>query len=181
MKRLAAAGLLLALCAASAGCGDSTSRLLPTRYRTIYIDPFVNHIPFEQEPSDRRVGYQANVPRLEEDVTRAVIDQFIFDGNLRITKEKATADLLLEGEIVDFYRDSLRKTDDDTTEEFRLNLGAHVRLQDKGGNVLFDEPRLFGDTTYVAVGGFAVPETTAVQNLVSDFSRRVVERVVENW
>jgi hypothetical protein len=60
------------------GCGYSTSRLLPAAYRTIYVEPLTNRIPITEEVSER-FGYQANLPRLQEDVTRGVIDRFLFD------------------------------------------------------------------------------------------------------
>lgn len=156
------------------------TRLLPANYRTIYIDPFANQIPFTEEVSERS-GFQAILPKLEEDVTRGVINRFLFDGNLRVTTKAEAADLRLAGVIRDFYRQPVRRRDDETVEEYRLNLVASVVCRDREGKVLFDEPSLIGDATYFLSGPLARGEPAAVDDLITDFSRRVVERVVENW
>jgi len=162
------------------GCGYSATRLLPAHYRTIYIEPFKNQIPITDEISEH-AGYRTNLPQLDEKVTQGVIDRFLFDGNLRITTKPEQADLLLTGEITDFYRQDVRRLDDNTAEEYRLNLAASITLRDREKAVVFTEPRLIGDATYFVSGALAKPESTAVDELVTDFSRRIVERVIENW
>ena len=162
------------------GCGYSTGRLLSAEHRAIYIEPFQNQIPITEEVSEQH-GFQTNLPRLEERVTRGVIDQFLLDGNLRVTTEPKAADLVLGGIVQDFFRQPLRRLDDNTVEEYRLNLGARLTLRDKKGTLLWKETRLIGDTTYFVSGASAISESTAVDNLITDFSRRVVERVIENW
>lgn len=172
---------LLALLALTlAGCGYSASRLLPAQYRTIYVEAFDNKIPITRE-FDEKAGYITNIPQLEEKTTQGVIDRFLFDGNLRVTNEPATADLLLTGELRDFYRQPLRRTDDSTVEEYRLNLTASVRLRDREGKVILEEPNLVADSTYFLSGALSRTETAAVDDLVTDFSRRVVEWVIEYW
>ena len=163
-----------------AGCGYTTSRLLPAAYRTIYVEPLKNQIPITEEVNEQ-LGYQANLPQLQEDVTRGVIDRFLFDGNLRVTTKREEADLVLDGEIIDFLRQPVRRLEDGSAEEYRLNLTAHLTLRDRKGTQVFEEPGLIGDTTYFVTGTSAITETVAVDNLITDFSRRVVERVVENW
>lgn len=162
------------------GCGYSATRLLPPEYQLIYVEPFKNRIPISEEMSER-TGFIANLPRLEEDVTRGVIDRFLFDGNLRVTSNPQEADLLLHGEIYDFYRQAVRRFDDDAVEEYRLNLTASLSLVDKDGKMILEEPHLVGDTTYFVTGASAKTESAAVNDLVVDFSRRVVEWVIEYW
>ncbi|MBI3322100.1 MAG: hypothetical protein HYZ94_00265 [Candidatus Omnitrophica bacterium] len=163
-----------------AGCGYSATRLLPASYQTIYVEAFDNKIPITEEFSER-VGYIANVPQLEEKVTQGVIDRFLFDGNLRVTNQPETADLVLTGELRDFYRQAIRKLDDSTVEEYRLNLTASLTLRDKRGKLLLEEPNLVADSTYFLSGSLARTETAAVDDLITDFSRRVVEWVIEYW
>jgi outer membrane lipopolysaccharide assembly protein LptE/RlpB len=173
--------LVLLLAAGLSGCGYSATRLLPPNYRTIYIEPFENKIPLTRDDSERG-GFQSNLPLLEEQVTRGVIDRFFFDGNLRVTRAPEDADLVLSGAMRDFFRQQVRRTSNDvTTEEYRLNLVAGFTVRDRDGKIIVDEPNLVGDTTYFLTGASATSESTAAQNLVADFSRRVVERVVENW
>lgn len=179
MKRL---GLFFAalLAFSAAGCGYSASRLLPASYQRIYVEAFNNKIPITEEFSER-VGYISNVPQMEENITKGVIDRFLFDGNLRVTNKPEEADLVLTGELRDFYRQPIRRDDNSAVEEYRLNLSASVTLRDKQGKLLLEEPNLVADTTYFLSGGLAKSETAAVDDLITDFSRRVVEWVIEYW
>ncbi|MBI3323156.1 MAG: LptE family protein [Candidatus Omnitrophica bacterium] len=172
--------LLLLLALTAAGCGYSATRLLPAYYQTIYVEAFDNKIPITEEFSER-VGYITNIPEIEEKVTRGVIDRFLFDGNLRVTNKPETADLVLTGQLRDFYRQAIRKQDDSTVEEYRLNLTASVTLRDKEGKLLLEEPNLVADSTYFLSGALSKTETASVDELVADFSRRIVEWVIEYW
>ena len=163
-----------------AGCGYSMTRLLPTTYRTICIEPFKNEISITEEVSEE-YGYQTYLPELEQKVTRGVINRFLFDGNLRVTSKKEEADLVLEGKVLGFVRQPIRRLDDETVEEYRLNLAGGLILRDAHGNIIVEEPNLVGDSTYFLTGASAKSESASVDELITDFSRRVVERVVENW
>ncbi len=175
---------LLAICSALSalfsGCGYSTSRLLPSSYQSIYVEPFQNEIPITEVPGER-TGLYTSVPELEEKITQGVLDRFLFDGNLRVTTNPETADLRLTGKLVDFYRQAIRRQDDDTVEEYRLNLTASLTLRDRNDKLLLQEPNFVADTTYFVSGSLARSETAAVSDLVIDFSRRVVEWVIEYW
>lgn len=173
--------LAVALGLVVAGCGYSTQSLLPANYRRIYIEPFVNKLAITEESSELR-PFATSLPRLAEDVTNEVIKRFIFDGHLRVTPHREEADLVLTGELVDFHRQALRLTDQGGVEEYRLNLVANLALRDpKGATLVWDEPGFVGDTTYFLTGPTAKSESTAVQAMLTDFAKRVVERTIENW
>ena len=174
---LLAAGLSLL----ASSCGYTATRILPSYYRTIYVESFQNRIPIAEDISER-TGFISNYPEIEERVTKEVINRFLFDGNLRVTNQPDKADLVLTGYLTDFYRQPIRRKDEDATvEEYRLNLTVSVTLRDKTGKTLLEQPALIGDTTYSLVGPTAKTETTAVDELVTDFSRRAVEWVIEYW
>jgi len=163
-----------------AGCGYTTRSLIADKYRTIYIQPFVNKVDISNE------GYQGNKyriyrPTLETDITQSVVNKFLFDGNLRpINSEEA--DLVLKGELLEFRRDPLRYSDDDTVTEYRLNIVVNLNLIDKKENkILWTENNFTGDTTYFTTGNNAKTEAVAVNDALSDLSRRIVERAVEQW
>ena len=163
------------------GCGYSTQSLLPAAYRKIYIEPFVNKLPITDERTELQ-RFATSLPRLELDATTGVATRFIFDGHLRVTPNKADADLVLAGELVHFYPQPLRLDDQGGVEEYRLNLVANLTLRDaKSGTLLWEEAGFIGDTTYFTRGSAARTDTVAVQALVTDFSRRVVERTIEDW
>lgn len=162
------------------GCGYSATRLLPAHYQAIYVEPFRNELHVTDEISEN-FGYRTDLPGLEEDVTRSVINRFILDGNLRVTTKIEQADLVINGKLTDFYRQPIRKQDDNSVEEYRLNLVASIVVRDRKGDRIVDEPELIADVTYFLTGSSARSETAAVKDLVEDFSRRIVERVIENW
>ena len=172
--------LLVSLVGLLPGCGYTATRILPAYYRTIYIEPIQNSIPITKE-ADEKTGFITNYPEIEQRVTREVINRFLIDGNLRVTSKPENADLVLTGSLTDFYRQGLRRQEDRTVEEYRLNLTASLKLRDKQGKLLLEDPARIGDATYFTVGPTAKTETAAVDSLVTDFSRRVVEWVIEYW
>ena len=98
------------------GCGYTTKSTLPKSIKTIHIDRLKNSIDFT-------TGTNRNVylPLLEVDVRNAIVDRFLFDGNLKIA-EPQMADLVLKGELTQYSRSALRYTDDDDVEEYRVQI-----------------------------------------------------------
>jgi hypothetical protein len=147
------------------------------------VAPFVNKIDITQE-TDAATKYKIYKPMLETDITKAVIDKYLADGNLRPVKSEA-ADLTLKGELLEFRRDPLRYTDSDEVEEYRINLIVNIRLQDNRKNELvWEENRFTGETTYFTsftTTGIAKSDVTAVADAITDLARRIVERTVEQW
>lgn len=172
---------LLSYCAIGLwGCGYTTRSMISDKFKTIYISPFVNKIDITRE-TDAADKYRIYRPMLETDITRAVTDRFLFDGNLRPT-EKASADLFLKGELVEFRRDPLRYTDSDEVEEYRLNLVINISLWDNRENkIVWEENNFTGDTTYFTMGATAKSEDVAIVDAINDLARRIVERTVEQW
>jgi len=173
------AGMLGFFVIGLAGCGYTTRSLITQSYQTIYVRPFVNKINITSDTSVAR-RYKTYYPLLENDITRRVIDQFILDGNLRIAREE-DADLILEGELVDYRRDALRYTgaDDKQVEEYRISLMVNLRLYDGSGQTLLWKVNNFiGDTTYFTQDQ---SESQAISEAVSDLARRVIDRVVDIW
>lgn len=167
------------------GCGYTTRSMISSKYRYIYITPFVNKIDFTQETSVAS-KYKIYRPMLETEITKAVIDKFIFDGNLK-SKKKDAADLVLKGELVEFRKDPLRYSESDEIDEYRLNIMVNISLWDNRENrLLWEEKNFTGDFTYFPVTSTLTnvvkkSDTQAVVDAVKDLARRVVERTVEEW
>ncbi len=170
--------LIVSLAAACifSGCGYSTSSLLPSHIRTVHVKNFRNKIDYgTQRKRDLYVSL------LEVMITNAVIDRFLFDGNLKIVDEEK-ADVVLTGELLDYDKDALRYTDDEDVLEYRINIVVSLTLRDVAKEkVLWRETHFVGDTTYFVTGAQAVSETAAVNDAVDDLAKRVVERTIENW
>lgn len=171
-----AAGLTLL----ASGCGYTTRSLLPTNFKSIYVDNFKDSIKISAEQSNLRM-YRGYRPGMEIDLTKAVIDRFLFDGNLKITQE-SNADLIIKAELVDFQRNALMYDANDNVEEYRIKLFVNMELYDaKTGAVVWQEKSFAGETTYRTSGSLAKNEDTAVRDAISDLARRIVERTVEAW
>ncbi len=175
--------LLVAICYmpfAIMGCGYTTRSMISNKYRTIYIAPFINKIDITRD-SDSGTKYKIYRPMLETDITKAVNDKYLFDGNLKPVRE-ASADLILKGELVDFRRDPLRYTDNDEIYEYRINIIVNLSLlENKADKPLWQENNFTGDFTYFVSGTLAKSEGSAVNDAIADLARRIVERTVEQW
>lgn len=173
---------LLSVVGLWSGCGYSTRSLLPPDLRTIYVRPFANRIPIADEVS-ARYPFQSYRPLLENDVTNAVIDRFIFDGNVKVAPSEELADMVLTGELIAYYRDPVRYAEArESVEEYRLSLVARLTLTDRRkAATLWEEPNFVGDTTYFTAGSLATSDATALEAAVQDLARRIVERTIEAW
>ena len=172
--------MLLAVLFFISGCGYTTRSLLPSQFKTIYVDNFVNKINVTAESSDARAfrGYR---PGMEIEVTRAIRDKYVFDGNLKVT-DNDNADLILKGEFVDFRNESLRYDRSNNIEEYRVRMVVNMELVDaKTGKTRWKESSFAGESLYNTTGSLQKTETDAINDAESDLGRRVVERTVEEW
>lgn len=168
------------------GCGYTTRSMISDKFRTIYITPFVNKIDLTEEAS---VAYKYKIyrPMLEQELTKAVVNKFLFDGNLKPTK-KESADLVLKGDLVEFRKDPLRYNEDnDEVSEYRMNIVVNIIMWDnKENKLVWEENGFTGDFTYFPTSSDMenVTEKTdeqAVPDAIDDLARRIVERTVEQW
>ena len=115
------------------------------------------------------------------DVTNAVKNKFIFDGNLKLHPEES-ANLILKGTLADFKRDALQYDANDNVEEYRIKLIVNITLENrKTGKIMWTEKGFTGETTYRTTGSLAKTETVAVNDAIDDLTRRIVDRTVEAW
>ncbi len=118
---------------------------------------------------------------LETEITKKVINRFLSDSNVKPVVLDS-ADLVLKAELVDFRRDALRFTNNDEVEEYRINIVVNMNLWDnKNDKLVWEEKSFTGDATYFVSGPQAKSEDQSVQDAIKDLSRRIVERVVEQW
>lgn len=162
------------------GCGYTTRSMLSDEYRTIYITPFTNSMDITKD-TDTGNRYKITRPFLETDVTRAVSNKYLFDGNLKPVKSE-NADLILKGELVDFRKDPLRYDDNNNVSEYRINVLVNLSLWDKkNAKLLWQETNFTGYNDYFVSGSQAKSESQAINDAMTDLARRVVERTVEQW
>lgn len=158
------------------GCGYTTGSLISSRFQTIFVQPFENQIDYMNQ--DQRQIY---IPQLELKVHTAVIDRFMFDGNLRVAEE-GNSDLVLKGKVLKFEREELRLTSAEDVKEYRLRVTVALSMWDPvNEKIVWEESWFAGETTYYTTGSLAKSESQAIQDVVIDLARRVVERTVEDW
>jgi hypothetical protein len=159
-----------------AGCGYSTRSALPADFRTIYVPEFKNKIAYTTESANRHLY----IPLLEVRVRDAIINRFLFDGNLRIGQPDSS-DLELQGELVSYERSPIRFTENDDVEEYRVHIVINMILKDEEDHIVWEEANFTGEATYFVRGPLASSEDVAVEEALTDLARRVVERTIENW
>ncbi|MFH1847795.1 MAG: LPS assembly lipoprotein LptE [Candidatus Omnitrophota bacterium] len=184
MRRSAFFAALLAVCCAAvlSGCGYTTKSLLPEHIKTVYVENFKNEIDLTEEISRRR-AYKLYKPALEVDITNAVIDRFIFDGSLKISRDPEDADAILSGSIIEYVKEPLRY--DDSNEdviEFRVRVVISAKLMDiKAREPVWQVSNFAGESTYRTSGSLLKTEDTAKNEAVEDLARRLVEKTIEVW
>jgi len=167
------------------GCGYTTRSMLSGKYKTIYITPFLNKVDITQEAYSAN-KYRIYRPMLETDITKKVINRYLFDGNLKPVKE-GLADLVLKGELIEYRKDPVSYTSNsDNVTEYRININVNLSLWDtKENKLVWAENNFNGNysyfTSFASGNVIQVSEETAVTNAVEDLARRIVERTVEQW
>ncbi|MBU1084011.1 MAG: hypothetical protein KKG84_02845 [Candidatus Omnitrophica bacterium] len=180
MKRTISAAVIITMILFGAGCGYMTGSLLPPELDSIRVENFVNSINIAQEVSDRRSSYSYR-PGLEINITRAVIDEFIIDGNLAVRRAENAA-LTLEGSLVEFRQFPLSYDGGDNVEEFRMELLVDLKLiNNLTKETVWKETGFMGQTSYAVTGSNAKTESSALNAAVKDLAQRIVERTVEAW
>lgn len=163
-----------------AGCGYTTSSLLPAHIKKIHISNFKNAIDIAEEDPNKPV-YLTYKPRLEQDITRAIIDKFIFDGNLKIVRQEE-ADVELDGDLINFKREALRYDEADNVEQYRIVILVSIKLKDTVKNkVLWQYNSFAGSDEYFTSGSQSKSETVAINDAIDDLARRIVEQTIEIW
>ncbi len=168
------------------GCGYTTRSMLYGKYSTVYVAPFLNKVDIAEEAFSAN-KYRIYRPMLETDITKEVINRYLFDGNLKPAKA-TDADLVLKGELIEYRKDPLSYTaDTENVTEYRINIYVNLSLWDTRENkLLWQENKFNGNYAYFTAdhlnsASVKVSEATAVSNAVEDLARRIVERTVEQW
>lgn len=162
------------------GCGYTTRSLIADKYSTIYITPFKNKIDISGETITH--NYRLYRPLLETDITSAVVQKFLIDGNLKPVRQRENADLVLEGELTDFSKDAVAYNSHDNVREYRVNITVKIKLTDiEAGQALWELPSFTGSATYFLAGSNASSEAAAITEAIKDLSRRIVEQTVDQW
>jgi hypothetical protein len=156
-----------------AGCGYTMKVQLPSGIETIYVPNFTNTMSMSD-----RTSYEAG---LEIDVTNAVIDRLIYDGNLRVVKEE-NADAILVGEIIAYEQESLRYNSLEGVSQYRLFITTRLTLKKRDTDeIIFQEDRFTGDSEFFIEGAYAKSERAAAEEAIESLAKKIVDRIIEDW
>ena len=167
--RALAALVVLGAALASSGCGYSLRGNLPDHIKTVAVPVFQNRTP---------------VPAVENFLTNAVINAFSTNGRLRVTSVDR-ADSVLDGEITNYYLQSIAYDAAANIRQYRLTVTLNLRFRDVRRNEV-----LFQRSGYADRADFAVPGTvaetitaseSALQQAATEIARSVVSFAVERF
>ncbi len=170
--------LFIIFCLLISGCGYTTHSVLKGGAKTLYVVPVKNTMKMAEE-STEYTKYRSIPPLLENMFTQSLIERFHFDGNVKTVRDQ-TADLVLNCEIVDFVRDVLRYDTNDRVDEYRLKMSFRYTLAN-AQDTSVKTKSLSTSVTYPLTGLYAKSESAALDELLDDASRRIVESIVEEW
>lgn len=139
----------------------------------------VNAINLSGEITDKE-PFRVYRPGIEVDITNAIINRFIFDGNLKVSSPEK-ADLILKAELVDYRRDALRYSDSEDIQEYRLSVRLDVTVTETGKQKVLWRESVVGDSSFFLSGPRAISEDEAAQKAVEDAARRAVDKTIEIW
>lgn len=163
--------IVLAVVLPLAGCGVYGTRpgSLPSHIRTISIPTFEN------------LTTQAG---LDDEITRAVVDRFVADNNLRVVGEPE-ADAVLSGAVTRYENAVFGFTGNVQAEEYRVSITISCRLFDKEKNrEIWQDEQLTKTANYYVVEVPGQPAQTEVdgrQEAVQKISDEIFSRTVDVW
>jgi outer membrane lipopolysaccharide assembly protein LptE/RlpB len=158
---------LLALLVVGSGCGYSWRGTLPPHIRTVGVPVFANHTQW---------------PNIEGPLTAAVANAFATDGRLKVVGP-ASADAILEGEIVNYQVSVIAFDTNATATQYRLFVTVDVRFRDvRRGVMLFEQRGLQERVDYLAAAVAAdtiARQDAAIVPVANVLARDIVARAVD--
>ncbi len=164
--------LLVFLSLLFCGCGYTTKAVMPSGIKTVAVPDFKENIPI-----DENYTYEAG---LGIGLTNAVIDRLIYDGNLKVADEDK-ADAVLYGDVTGYRQEIVRYDDYEGAEQYRLIISLKLRFVKNDGTVIWEENNFSTDTEYFISGNDAKTEREALNELLEDTAKNIVDRIVEDW
>lgn len=167
--------LLVAFFLVLTSCGYGLSGrglLVPEGAKTIAIPSFLN---------------VTNEPYVDVEITRAVVDEFVADGRLRVV-DVDTADLALRGRITRYDVTALSYTPDSYVQQYSVRLVVDASLEDRrAGTVIWQErgvEAVFISDYPVTIGDIQATKAakeTAIKKASRDIAWTLRSRVLEGF
>jgi outer membrane lipopolysaccharide assembly protein LptE/RlpB len=171
-KKAAAAALAAAVVLAAGGCGyrlRGTGSALPPGIRTVSVPVFKN----------LTTRYELDVK-----LTRAVIDELVTRGKVRVGADPAASDAVLEGEITGFIANPIGFTGGNQADRYSITVTAKVTLKDRvSAKALFTNPAFIYQQEYSVPPGtsFESVQSEAIDRIAEKFARSLVVSILEGF
>lgn len=126
-------------------------------------------------------------PFADTEVTKAVVDEFLTDGRLKVVSLEG-ADLILRGKVTKFEVSALSFTADSHVQQYRTTLSVDVSVEEgKSRKLLWQEKGLstiFVSSYTVTLGDITATKTakeTAIRDASRDLASSIRSRVLEGF
>lgn len=166
---------VLVTSAALASCGyrlSGTGLVVPEGAKTIAVPAFIN---------------KTNEPYVDVEVTKAVVDEFIADGRLRVV-DVEVADLALRGTVMIYEVSPLSYTAASYVQQYKVRLVVDAALEDRGTKknlwaergieavFISDYPVTIGD-----IRSTKIAKASAIKKASQDIAWTLRSRVLEGF
>jgi hypothetical protein len=173
---------LLSLALFVSSCGyhfTSVGGIVPEGAKTVAIPVFIN---------------ATSEPYLDVEVTKAVVDEFLADGRLKVVGVEA-ADLVLKGRVTRFDMTPASYSVDSYVQSYNVSIGVSLTLEDaKTQKVLLQDPGIgsvfvsnYGvslvttNTSTVNISATKISRDAAIKNASKSLASSLRSRVLEGF
>jgi len=167
--------ILLTLLLLTSSCGyrfKPEGGIVPEGAKTIAILTFVNG---------------TSEPYVDLEVTRAVVDEFLSDGRLKVVSAE-TADLLLKGTVTRFGITPAAYTPDGYVQSYTVSIGINVSIEDARTHKLIRQEKgvgsVFTSGYGVSIGDITstkIAKETAIKNSSRDVASTLRSRILDGF
>jgi hypothetical protein len=168
MRKMLIPVIFLYACSSSNIIYNPSQQILPQHIKSIFVKPFLN---------------KSSIFSIEEKLTLKIIDEFVRNGEYKISNYEKDADGILEGEIKNYIVIPIQYDANFVPTLYKMTIYYSIRMIDKKNNtILFEENNLSANQIYSAPtlsGG--MNEETAREKLWDIIAKDVVKRTVEGF
>ncbi len=151
-----------------AGClGYRVGTTLPPHLKTVAVEHYLN---------------KTGEPQLEAEVTRAVLQEFQREGQLRIV-DAPQADIILSGDLVRYTLEPMRYDRDRprTVREYRAVIRAEYLAVERVSGKIVAKGTVEGDATLPTGGDLVTARRGAMPEAARQLAHEIVTAVVSAW
>lgn len=167
MKKNNTFNVLICLLLFLGGCGYTTKvYYLTSPINSLFIQTLKN---------------STNEPNLENELKTKLVAAFQNNGHLEIASNDE-ADAILKGEIIGYSRQAMRYLDDESIQEYRLNITVNFEFVDLStGKPIVKADNFSGNASYYLSGANAKSESQARLEALDNLSRLMLNKIIISW